>query len=109
MDKAAVDSARARSHSRARTHSAGGPWAYLRAATTDPGTVTRKTASKGDELPPADDKERMWKKKRRYCHHCECIKPPRAHHCSVCKRCVDKMGACAGKPLRVVGWARAGR
>ena len=31
-------------------------WAYLRAATTDPGTVTRKTASKGDELPPADDK-----------------------------------------------------
>lgn len=67
-------------------------WAYLRAATTDPGTVPRKTASLADVWPPLDDAERHWKPKRRYCSKCECIKPPRAHHCSTCQRCVNKMG-----------------
>ncbi|XVF52704.1 hypothetical protein PTKIN_Ptkin05aG0039900 [Pterospermum kingtungense] len=27
----------------------------------------------------------------RFCHKCNQFKPPRAHHCSVCKRCILKM------------------
>lgn len=27
----------------------------------------------------------------RYCKKCELIKPPRAHHCSICGKCVLKM------------------
>eukprot|EP00484_Ammonia_sp_Unknown_P008938 CAMPEP_0197056366 /NCGR_PEP_ID=MMETSP1384-20130603/83433_1 /TAXON_ID=29189 /ORGANISM="Ammonia sp." /LENGTH=405 /DNA_ID=CAMNT_0042490319 /DNA_START=37 /DNA_END=1254 /DNA_ORIENTATION=- len=27
----------------------------------------------------------------RYCNQCQCYKPWRAHHCSICKRCVLKM------------------
>ena len=66
-------------------------WAYVSASTTDPGTVKRGTASKADIYPPADDAERAFKPKRRYCDKCACIKPPRAHHCSTCQRCVHKM------------------
>ncbi len=29
--------------------------------------------------------------KRRYCRRCQCVKPPRAHHCSTCDRCIMKM------------------
>ena len=29
--------------------------------------------------------------RRRWCRWCNCWKPPRAHHCSVCRRCVLKM------------------
>lgn len=68
-------------------------WSYIMAAMTDPGTIRRMTASKADTVPPADDPERKWKKERRYCPKCKCIKSPRGHHCSTCQRCVDKMGA----------------
>ena len=27
----------------------------------------------------------------RYCKECKCVKPMRAHHCSICKKCVLKM------------------
>jgi palmitoyltransferase len=26
----------------------------------------------------------------RYCFQCQCIKPDRAHHCSICGKCVLK-------------------
>jgi len=68
-------------------------WSYIMAATTDPGTVRRKTASDADRVPPLDDPERHLKRERRYCAKCKCIKPTRAHHCSTCQRCVEKMGA----------------
>jgi palmitoyltransferase ZDHHC2/15/20 len=28
---------------------------------------------------------------RKYCRRCNAFKPPRAHHCSICRRCVIKM------------------
>ena len=28
---------------------------------------------------------------RRMCRRCQAFKPPRAHHCSICKRCIIKM------------------
>ena len=30
----------------------------------------------------------MLKKMRRTCTKCDCVKPPRAHHCSICGQCV---------------------
>ena len=50
----------------------------------------------GDSLPAPDDLEEGidfsdfgdgWRK----CKKCKCGKPPRTHHCSVCKKCVMKM------------------
>ncbi len=29
--------------------------------------------------------------KFRYCYRCKAIKPPRAHHCSICDSCVMRM------------------
>jgi hypothetical protein len=60
--------------------------AYIRAATTDPGSVPKNSANIED-VYPAD----IWLPKRRVCEKCVCIKPPRAHHCSVCGRCINKM------------------
>lgn len=28
---------------------------------------------------------------RKYCRRCNAFKPPRAHHCSICRRCIIKM------------------
>lgn len=66
-------------------------WSYFAASTTDPGSVKMKTANIADIYPPKDDPERAYKPQRRYCKKCECIKPPRAHHCSTCQRCINKM------------------
>lgn len=65
---------------------------YVRAATSDPGSVEKGTASKKDIYPPPEDPDREFKPKRRFCEKCQCIKPPRAHHCSTCHRCINKMG-----------------
>lgn len=66
-------------------------WSYLAASTTDPGSVAKNTANAADLYAPADDAERVWKPARRLCKKCECIKPPRGHHCSTCGRCINKM------------------
>ena len=66
---------------------------YCRAATTDPGLVPKnKCKDETDKHPKEDDPDVLWKpKNRRWCKHCNTIKPPRAHHCSTCGRCVIKM------------------
>ncbi|CEF67865.1 Zinc finger, DHHC-type, palmitoyltransferase domain-containing protein [Strongyloides ratti] len=33
---------------------------------------------------------RMFDQAFRYCHHCAMVKPDRAHHCSICKKCILK-------------------
>jgi hypothetical protein len=78
-------------------------WAHTRAVFSDPGIVplpqnridfsdvhsgrqSKKIKSKdgGGELsPPEED----WT----ICARCEMYRPPRAHHCRICKRCIRKM------------------
>lgn len=57
---------------------------HLRAMTTNPGTVPMETYNvrytKDNDLKSAV-----------LCLKCNSIKPERAHHCSVCRRCVRKM------------------
>jgi len=51
-------------------------WAHLACMLTDPGTVpTEVEAEEG----------------MKQCSKCNAPKPPRAHHCSICKRCIMKM------------------
>lgn len=51
-------------------------WAHLSCMLTDPGGVPRDLE--------VDENTKM-------CQKCNAPKPPRAHHCSTCKRCVLKM------------------
>jgi hypothetical protein len=69
---------------------------YWRAATTDPGTVIRGTATPEDAAPDPTDPDYVWKPRRRYCDKCAALKPPRAHHCSTCGRCIMRMDECTG-------------
>ena len=46
----------------------------------------------GDHLPPLADMEQGEEHGfGRFCRKCQVPKPPRTHHCSVCRRCVMKM------------------
>lgn len=64
---------------------------YLLAIFRDPGRVPLRY------LPDVEDRHTpLHEVKRkggdlRYCQKCESYKPPRAHHCRVCKRCVLRM------------------
>lgn len=66
-------------------------YTYFKAATTDPGSVTCKTATAADVIPDPTDPDYVWKPRRRFCEKCQAIKPPRAHHCSTCGRCIMRM------------------
>ncbi|CAN6471736.1 unnamed protein product [Victoria cruziana] len=66
-------------------------FSYLLAITKDPGSVPSSF------VPDIEDSESpIHEIKRkggdlRYCQKCSHYKPPRAHHCRVCKRCVLRM------------------
>ncbi|ORX47477.1 zf-DHHC-domain-containing protein [Hesseltinella vesiculosa] len=65
-------------------------WNYYLAVTTDPGKVPSQWA------PPASilsigEKHIPELPGPRFCKTCQVYKPPRAHHCSYCRRCVLKM------------------
>ena len=60
---------------------------HFKSMTTDPGCVPKGNATREKlesmNLQPGEIVYR--------CTKCYCIKPERAHHCSVCKRCIRKM------------------
>lgn len=58
---------------------------FFAAALTDPGGVASSFA------PETEDPQRNQGTQSRYCDKCCTYKPPRTHHCRVCKRCVLKM------------------
>lgn len=60
---------------------------HIRTMVTDPGVVPQGTATKEavDSLGLRENQV-VYK-----CPKCCCIKPERAHHCSVCNRCIRKM------------------
>lgn len=63
-------------------------WAHLAAMLTDPGTVPHEVC------PPVaeEGKDSATKNKdHRFCKQCNSVKPPRAHHCSICRRCIMRM------------------
>mmetsp|Transcript_19808 Transcript_19808/g.29307 ORF Transcript_19808/g.29307 Transcript_19808/m.29307 type:complete len:379 (-) Transcript_19808:185-1321(-) len=80
----------------------------IRTMTTDPGSVSNRaeplweTPDSGDlegaekGLLVAEDRaaktdDRITNERKRWCHRCNTFKPVRAHHCSICRRCIVKM------------------
>ncbi|VEU41208.1 unnamed protein product [Pseudo-nitzschia multistriata] len=85
-------------------------WAHFKAMTTNPGAVPPdaipleeannpdtgangegKGDGKNSSLMVEDSAQPPPRKGRRLCRRCNSFKPKRAHHCSICKRCVVKM------------------
>eukprot|EP00934_Nitzschia_sp_Nitz4_P002202 Nitzschia sp. Nitz4//scaffold2_size372955//342830//344085//NITZ4_000475-RA/size372955-snap-gene-0.54-mRNA-1//1//CDS//3329546934//2202//frame0 len=74
--------------------------AHFKAMTTDPGAVPPDAAPL-EELSPLDPSSEAAngslesppppRKGKRICRRCQTFKPSRAHHCSICKRCIIKM------------------
>lgn len=63
--------------------------AHLKTIFTDPGSVPRKTATPElmQEISQSAPPNLVVYK----CSECCSVRPDRAHHCSVCKRCIRKM------------------
>ncbi|KAG2001763.1 hypothetical protein GB937_009919 [Aspergillus fischeri] len=60
---------------------------YYRACTVDPGRIPKDwTPSNLKQLEKDCAGGRQ-----RWCRRCEAFKPPRAHHCKTCQRCIPKM------------------
>ncbi|RKP13996.1 DHHC palmitoyltransferase-domain-containing protein [Piptocephalis cylindrospora] len=64
-------------------------WHYYLACNTDPGRVPKEWE------PPENavivERKKSGRVQLRYCRTCRSHKPPRAHHCSSCGRCVLRM------------------
>lgn len=62
--------------------------------TTDPGAVP-KDAKPLPNDPEENDYEasesRSGDRFKKFCRRCKAFKPARAHHCSICGRCIVKM------------------
>jgi len=67
--------------------------AQLRCMLTDPGAVKKDAVPIVEEEIVSDDEEKDEgsRRYRRWCRRCRGYKPPRAHHCSICMRCIIKM------------------
>ena len=80
-------------------------YAHFKAMTTNPGAVppdatpleemkdllNQQSAEDPNSSLMVEDKPPPQRKGRRLCRRCNTFKPKRAHHCSVCKRCIVKM------------------
>jgi hypothetical protein len=74
--------------------------AHFKTMTTDPGTVppdAQPLPETEEKIETEEEKQLQslmimpTQKGRRLCRRCKAFKPQRAHHCSVCRRCVIKM------------------
>ena len=59
---------------------------YTRSVIVDPGRIPKKDLSDEAEEERGGDEKKAGKARQRWCRKCEAVKPPRAHHCKVCKR-----------------------
>ncbi|KAK8636197.1 hypothetical protein V6N13_004903 [Hibiscus sabdariffa] len=74
-------------------------WSYVRVVLKDPGSVpenwradfAEENPEVGSSLAAAEDGFERRTRGGGYCTHCQNGKPPRCHHCSICRRCVLKM------------------
>eukprot|EP00929_Paragymnodinium_shiwhaense_P108128 TRINITY_DN74445_c0_g1_i1.p1 TRINITY_DN74445_c0_g1~~TRINITY_DN74445_c0_g1_i1.p1 ORF type:complete len:280 (-),score=51.42 TRINITY_DN74445_c0_g1_i1:489-1328(-) len=57
-------------------------WSHLACMLSDPGSIPLETAVGKEEKLPEGYKR---------CSKCRVPKPPRAHHCSICRRCILRM------------------
>jgi len=64
---------------------------YYRACSTEPGRVPLGWTAQSSGKDEADGGEDGSSTRHRWCRKCNVAKPPRAHHCKICKRCVLKM------------------
>lgn len=74
---------------------------HFMAMTTDPGAVPPDAKPLADELPVSNNNESdaigllamppQQQPTKKLCRRCRSFKPQRAHHCSVCRRCIIKM------------------
>ena len=60
-------------------------WSHLRAMLTNPGAVPPNA------MPPEDAPSASTSGPLPMCDKCRAYKPPHAHHCSICRRCVARM------------------
>ncbi|CAI9091147.1 OLC1v1026093C1 [Oldenlandia corymbosa var. corymbosa] len=58
---------------------------------TDPGGVPSQFLPDMEENPVSDQENKTTAVQQRHCDKCSTYKPPRAHHCRVCRRCVLRM------------------
>ncbi len=71
--------------------------AHFKAMTTDPGAVPpdalplEETKPLESEQTEVEAESPTPRKGKRLCRRCKTFKPKRAHHCSVCRRCIIKM------------------
>merc|ERR550514_216895 len=70
---------------------------YLHAIFTDPGLPPESDESEDQNNGAHEDDDAAVQRdlesgaRKKQCKQCFRLKPPRCHHCSVCKRCVLKM------------------
>ncbi|GIZ43744.1 hypothetical protein CKM354_000696000 [Cercospora kikuchii] len=66
---------------------------YWRTCLTDPGTIPKDwhESISGQESDAKQTATKAAAQSNRWCRRCEAFKPPRAHHCKTCKRCIMKM------------------
>eukprot|EP01117_Protostelium_nocturnum_P013099 TRINITY_DN4864_c0_g1_i1.p1 TRINITY_DN4864_c0_g1~~TRINITY_DN4864_c0_g1_i1.p1 ORF type:complete len:402 (+),score=109.65 TRINITY_DN4864_c0_g1_i1:306-1511(+) len=73
-------------------------WSYYKVVFADPGTIPRSFDAKYTSETKSDGSN------VRECFKCSNIKPDRAHHCSICKKCIKKMDHHCPWVNNCVGW-----